>query len=107
VQPPPGFCSPLLWGDESIIRERFHERDWRVTIRLRTLTFRYPYTPAETAALFRIAYGPTVRAFEALGENSRQLLEADLVDHWVSHQRSTALTTEVDSEYLEVIAVRR
>jgi hypothetical protein len=107
VPPPPGFHSPLLWGDESVIRERFNERDWRVTTRLRTLTFRYPYKPADTASLFRSAYGPTVRAFEALDENGRRQLEADLVDHWVQHQRPTARTTEADSEYLEVIATRR
>jgi ubiquinone/menaquinone biosynthesis C-methylase UbiE len=107
VPPPPGFRSPLLWGDESFIRERFSERDWRVTTRLRTLTFRYPYTPADTAALFSAAYGPTVRAFEALDENGRRLLHADLVDHWVRHQRPASPTTEVDSEYLEVIATRR
>ena len=107
VPPPPGFRSRLLWGDESFIRERFNERDWRVTTSRRTLTFRYPYTPADTAALFRAAYGPTVRAFEALGEDRRRLLEADLVDHWVRHQRPTSRTTEVDSEYLEIIATRR
>jgi ubiquinone/menaquinone biosynthesis C-methylase UbiE len=107
VPPPPGVSSPLLWGDESFIREQFNERDWRVTTGLRTLTFRYPYAPADTAALFSAAYGPTVRAFEALDENGRRLLYADLVDHWVRHQRPTARTTEVDSEYLEVIATRR
>jgi ubiquinone/menaquinone biosynthesis C-methylase UbiE len=107
VPPPSGFRSPLLWGDESFIREQFGERDWRVTTSLRTLTFRYPHTPADTAALFRAAYGPTVRAFETLGEDRRRLLEADLVAHWVRHQRPTARTTEVDSEYLEIIATRR
>ena len=106
VPPPPGLSSPLLWGDESTIRERFNERDWRVTTTLRTLTFRYPYAPADTASLFRAAYGPTVRAFEALTENSRRLLEADLIDHWVRHQRPKSGTTEVDSEYLEIIATR-
>ena len=107
VPPPSGSRSPLLWGDESFIREQFNERDWHVTTSLRTLTFRYPCRPAETAALFRAAYGPTVRAFEALAEDRRRLMEADLVAHWVRHQRPTSRTTEVDSEYLEIIATRR
>jgi SAM-dependent methyltransferase len=107
VPPPAGLPSPLQWGDEAFIRDRFDDRDWRVATTVRTLTFRYPHSPVGTAALFRAAYGPTVRAFEGLSEDRRSGLEADLVDHWVQHQRSTARTTEVDSEYLEVIAIRR
>jgi len=107
VPPPPGSLSPLLWGDESVVRDRFAERDWIVTTTTRTLTFRYPYTPAGTAALFCTAYGPTVRTLEALGEDRRALLEGELADHWMRHQRPGAPATEVDSEYLEVVAVRR
>ena len=94
-------------GDDSVIRERFDERTWHVTTTVRTLTFRYPHTPAGTAELFRTAYGPTVRAFEALDTERRALLAADLADHWARHQRLSAQTTEVDAEYLEVIAIRR
>jgi SAM-dependent methyltransferase len=108
VPPPSGMFSPLLWGDESVIRERFDERVWDVSTTLRTLTFRYPQTPAGTADLFRTSYGPTVRTFEALASERRGLLEADLTDLWELHQRpGVEEGTEVDSEYLEVIAVRR
>lgn len=74
---------------------------------MQTLTFRYPYTPAGTADLFRTSYGPTVRTLEALGTDRRGLLEADLTDLWELHQKPGAEGTEVDSEYLEVIATRR
>jgi 2-polyprenyl-3-methyl-5-hydroxy-6-metoxy-1,4-benzoquinol methylase len=107
VPAPSGSLSPLLWGDESVIRERFDERVWDVSTTVRTLTFRYPQTPPGTADLFRTSYGPTVRTFEALGTDRRGLLEADLVDLWELHQKAGAEGTEVDSEYLEVIAVRR
>lgn len=108
VPPPSGSFSPLLWGDESVIRERFDPRLWNVSTTLRTLTFRYPQTPAGTADLFRTCYGPTVRTFEALASERRGLLEADLTDLWEMHQRPEAEEgTEVDSQYLEVIAVRR
>ena len=107
VPPPPGSLSPLLWGDESVVRERFDERDWQVTTTLRTLTFRYPYSPAGTAALFCTAYGPTVRTLEALGEDRRTLLEGELAELWMRHQRPGAQATVVDSEYLEVVAVRK
>jgi hypothetical protein len=48
-----------------------------------------------------------VRTFEALDPERRPQLAAALVDHWIRHQRSDARTTEVDAEYLEVIAVRK
>lgn len=107
VPSPSGVASPLLWGDESVIAERFGRDEWGVTTKVRTLTFRYPYTPAETAELFRTSYGPTVRTFEALDAERRPQLAAALVDHWVRNQRTEARTTEVDAEYLEVIAVRK
>ncbi len=107
VPPPPGVPSPLLWGDEETVRQRFDPRLWHVTTTARTLTFRYPYTPAGTAELFRGAYGPTIRTFEAIDEDRRASLAADLASHWTKHQRPSAETTEVDAEYLEVVATRR
>lgn len=107
VPPIGGVPNPLLWGDESVVRRRFDERDWFVTTTVRTLTLRYPYTPAGTAALFRNAHGPTISTFEALAHDRRSLLAADLTSQWTRAQRSAARTTEVDSEYLEVIATRR
>jgi ubiquinone/menaquinone biosynthesis C-methylase UbiE len=107
VRPPAGVPSPLLWGDEEVLRERFDNHEWRLTTAVRTLTFRYPYTPAGTAELFRTAYGPTLRVFEALDEDGRATFAAELAAHWSSHQRGSGPTTEVDAEYLEVVAVRR
>lgn len=107
VPPPAGIPSPLLWGDEGVIRSRFDERRWAVTCNLRTLTFRYPHTPAGIAELFRGSYGPTVRTFEALDEDRRARFAAELTGHWTRHQRPAVDVTEVDAEYLEVVAVRR
>lgn len=107
VTPPAGIPSPLLWDDEPVIRERFDARQWDVTTTRRTLTFRYPFTPASTAELFRTAYGPTVRTIEALNEKHGSDLAADLIELWEMNQRPGARGTEVDSEYLDVIAVRR
>jgi 2-polyprenyl-3-methyl-5-hydroxy-6-metoxy-1,4-benzoquinol methylase len=107
VPPPAGIASPLLWGDEAAIGDRFRGDHWDVTTKLRTLRFRYPYTPAETAELFRVSYGPTIRTFDALDPERRPQLAGALVDHWTAHQRAEGRGTEVDSEYLEVIAIRR
>jgi hypothetical protein len=76
------------------------------TMTPRTLTFHYPHTPAGTAELFRTAYGPTVRAFSALDEDRRAVFAADLTAHWSWDQRGEG-STEVDSEYLEVVAIKR
>jgi SAM-dependent methyltransferase len=107
VAPPAGLPSPLLWADEAALRERFDDRTWRLTTTVRTLTFRYPHTPAGTAELFRGSYGPTVRTFEALDEDQRVSFAAELAAHWTAHHRTGGAATEVDSEYLEVIAIRR
>jgi len=107
VPPPSEIPSPLLWADESVLRERFDERTWQLTLVKRTLTFRYPHTPSGTAELFRAAYGPTVRTFAALDENGRASFAADLAEHWSWHQRGNDTSTEVHAEYLEVTAVRR
>ena len=107
VPPPAEIPSPLLWADETVLRERFDDRTWRLTLTTRTLTFRYPHTPAGTAELFRAAYGPTVRTFAALDEDGRAAFAADLAEHWAWHQRGSGASTEVDAEYLEVVAVRR
>ncbi|MFN8580392.1 MAG: class I SAM-dependent methyltransferase [Gemmatimonadaceae bacterium] len=105
--PPAGVPSPLLWGDETAIRERFSARDWDVTTTRRMLTFRYPTTPGGTAELFRGAYGPTVMTFKALDEDRRALFASELAELWARGHRDSAPATVVDSEYLEVIAVKR
>jgi ubiquinone/menaquinone biosynthesis C-methylase UbiE len=107
VAPPAGIPSALMWGDESVVRERLHDHDWYVTTTRRTLTFRYPHTPAGTAELFRTCYGPTIRTLEALDEERARQLVSDLTHLWERNQRIGARGTEVDSEYLEVIAIRR
>ena len=107
VPPPAGASSPLLWGDDATIHEWFDPSKWDVTTSRRTLTFRYPQTPAGTAELFRAFYGPTVRTFEALDENRRAFLAGDLADLWARGQTPGAHGTQVDSEYLQVEAVRR
>jgi SAM-dependent methyltransferase len=76
--PPEGFVSPMTWGVEENVIERFvgagvpaenisFERD--------TYTFNFPGAPSELVGLFRAYYGPTMNAFEAAAANGR---EADL-----------------------------
>jgi ubiquinone/menaquinone biosynthesis C-methylase UbiE len=105
--PPPGVPSPLIWGDESSVRELLGDDAWQVTTTLRTLTFRYPNTATETAALFCTTYGPTVKTLEAMQPEHRARFVSSLTEHWSRNSRSAGASTEVDAEYLEVLAVRR
>jgi SAM-dependent methyltransferase len=97
---------PVRWGDPAVVREWFDDGRWEATTEMRTLTMRYPHSPGGTAELFRAAYGPTVHAFELLGEDRRAVLAADLIAHWTRHCRATAAETEVEAEFLELVAVR-
>jgi SAM-dependent methyltransferase len=99
--------SPLLWADETVIRERLAPADWDVTVSRRPLTFDFPYSPAGTAELFCTSYGPTVRLVESLDQEQRARFAGELADHWASRQRGHGDRTIVDAEYVEVIATRR
>jgi hypothetical protein len=104
---PPGMPSPVLWGDESAVRERFGAGVSDLRLTRVSYRFDYPFAPAEVVEFFRENYGPTTRAFAALGEADRAELRADLVELWASHnQTSEPARTVVDSEYLEVVGVR-
>ena len=107
VPPSPCAVSPLLWGDETTVRERFGPdvSDLRMTRRIARL--RYPFPPAQTVDFFRQFYGPTLRAFASLEPDQRCKLHADLEDMFITHNRATDGATEVEAEYLEVIAIRR
>jgi SAM-dependent methyltransferase len=103
--PPPGSIPVLQWGDEAVVRERLG-RASRIECVRRRIMFEYPCSPAETVRLFREWYGPTVRAFASLDEERRLLLEHDLIAHWADHNHAAGDVTRVESEYLEVLAIR-
>ena len=52
---------------------------------------------------FRDHYGPTLKAFEALGADPGELLYAELVTR---HNVATDGTAKIPSAYLEVLATR-
>ncbi|MEP6835216.1 MAG: class I SAM-dependent methyltransferase [Gemmatimonas sp.] len=104
--PPPADAIPVLaWGDEKTVRERLTGVSSVHCVR-RRIALEYPLTPALTVRLFREYYGPTVRAFATLNFDRGLLLERALTAHWAEHNKSLDGSTRVESEYLEVIAVR-
>jgi len=66
--PPEGFISPMTWGIENNVIERFAgagvPRE-KISFARDTYTFNYPSAPSELLSAFRKYYGPTMNAFEA------------------------------------------
>jgi hypothetical protein len=78
--PPEGFVSPMTWGVEDNVRERFGRAGVpveRVAFERDTFTFRFPGATAELVDTFRRYYGPTMNAFDAAAQNGR----ADALQH--------------------------
>jgi SAM-dependent methyltransferase len=73
--PPEGFVSPMTWGVEDKVIERFAAAGVpgeRISFERDTYTFSFPGTPSEFLAEFRTYYGPTMNAFEAAAANGRE-----------------------------------
>jgi ubiquinone/menaquinone biosynthesis C-methylase UbiE len=105
--PPEGFVSPMTWGVESHVLERFGAAGVpkeQVTCVRDTYTFNYPNQPAELVAAFRKYYGPTMNAFEAAEKTGRaDDLQKELVALFESQNQSpTARTTSIPATFLRV-----
>ena len=72
--PPEGFVSPMAWGIENNVIERFAGAGVpaeKISFARGTLTFNYPRRPAAFVDEFRRYYGPTMNAFEAAEKDGR------------------------------------
>lgn len=104
--PPPPMPSPILWGDESTIKDRLNEGFAEIKTTSRMVSLIFPFSPAETVEYFRQFYGPTQMAFKALDEEKQTALRRELEELWTANNSVTDGTTDVKAEYLEVIAER-
>ena len=106
VPPSPLMVPPVRWGDEATVRERLQDGTGRLDLTKRRSPMRYPFPPGEVVAFFREYYGPTNRAFAALDAAGQSALRQDLEQLWTANNVAHDGTTLVESEYLEVSAVR-
>jgi len=105
LPPPAGLPSPLLWGDEATVRNRFAGVAKELRLTRRTARMCYPFDPAGTVEFFRRYYGPTQRAFISLDAAGQAALTSDLIELQTRHNISPRSTeTDTPSEYLEVHA---
>jgi hypothetical protein len=92
--PPPseGFVSPITWGVESHVIERFTGAGVskeKITFSRDTFTFNFPSAPTALVDEFRKYYGPTMNAFEAAEKNGRAAdLQKELEDLFTSQNKS-------------------
>ena len=105
--PPEGFISPMLWGVESNVVERFGGagvKPEQITCVRDTYYFNFPATPAELVGAFRTFYGPTMNAFDAAAKNGRAAdLQKELEALFASHNKSASKgTTSIPATYLQV-----
>jgi SAM-dependent methyltransferase len=73
--PPEGFISPMTWGVEEDVIERFAAAgvpEENITFERATYTFNFPATPSEFVDQFRTYYGPTMNAFDAAAAGGRE-----------------------------------
>jgi SAM-dependent methyltransferase len=105
--PPEGFVSPVTWGVEENVVERFGRAGVapeHVTCERDTYTFNFPAPPAELVAVFRSYYGPTMNAFAAAETNGRaDDLQAELEALFTSQNTSaTPDATSIPATFLRV-----
>ena len=105
--PPEGFVSPMTWGVEDHVIERFVAAgvpEENISCERDTYTFNFPAAPSELVALFRAYYGPTMNAFEAAAADGREEeLHAEL-DALFNSQNTSASddATSIPATFLRV-----
>ena len=103
--PPEGFVSPMTWGLESNVIERFTAagipKD-NISFARDTFTFNFPGTPSQLVDAFRKYYGPTMNAFEAAEKQGRAAeLQKQLEDLFNSQNKSQD-GTSIPATFLRV-----
>ena len=104
VPPPQGLPSPLAWGKEDTVRERFGDGVTSLTCTRRTLQLRFDLTPDAVAGLFADCYGPTVATLRSADVDGARRLRSELTRLFTERNIGEEGTTVVEGEYLDVQA---
>ena len=105
--PPEGFISPVLWGVDTHIIERFGKAgvpSERISMNKDTFYFASAdKSPADVIETFRQFYGPTMNAFEAAEKNGEvEELHQQLLDLANAHNRSKNGGASIPATFLRV-----
>jgi len=105
--PPDGFVSPMTWGVESHVIERFGQAGVpkeQISLVKDTYYFAHPdKTPTQFVELFEAFYGPTINAVEAARKNGKaQELHDQLVELANAQNKSKDAGTFIPATFLRV-----
>jgi len=107
--PPEGFISPMTWGVESNVIERFAgagiAKD-KISFLKDTYMFNFPGTPSEFVAEFRKYYGPTMNAFDAAEKNGKAADLQKELEALFSSQNKGGSATSIPAAFLRITVVR-
>jgi len=106
--PPPGILPPVLWGDETTVRDRLAPHFTNIATSLVPVDFDMPFNAAGAVAFFRKFFGPTQIAFSRLDSAGQAAFAADLEALFSSSNVSPDPSehTLIRNEFLQVTAKR-
>jgi SAM-dependent methyltransferase len=109
--PPEGFISPMTWGIEGNVIERFAAAGvpaGKISFSRDTYTFNAPVAPAAYLADFRNYYGPTMNAFAAAEQSGKAAdLQQELEALFERQNKSGATgATSIPATFLRVTVDR-
>ena len=107
--PPEGFVSPMTWGDQGKVRERFEAagiKPANIGFEQRSWHFRGDGPPADLFETFRRFYGPTMNAFEAASKDFRQRELAQELTDLFEAQNKGGEQTEIPATFLKVTVTK-
>ena len=107
--PPEGFVSPMTWGLEDTVKERFAGAGIPgedISFKRETYTFDRPGAPSELVDAFKTFYGPTMNAFEAAEKTGRAGDLRKQLDDLFNSQNTSSRNdvTSIPATYLHVTA---
>ncbi|MGA7274788.1 MAG: class I SAM-dependent methyltransferase [Candidatus Udaeobacter sp.] len=103
--PPEGFVSPMTWGVESNVIERFGEAGVpaeNISFVRDTFTFNFPGTPSALVDEFRKYYGPTMNAFEAAEKQGQAAKLQQELEELFNSQNNSQDATSIPATFLRV-----
>ena len=104
--PPEGFISPMTWGVESNVIERFGTAGIpkeKISCAKDTYSFNHPGPSSELVALFRNYYGPTMNAFDAASKNGKAAdLQRELEELFARQNTAGKDKTSIPATFLRV-----
>ena len=105
MPPPAGVASPLLWGTKQHVSDLLGDEISSIACTERTFVYRFRSAEA-FVDYFRTYYGPTVKAFEAVGDAGSDALFADLVHLVRRHAGTGTGPVAIPATWLETVAIR-